>query len=272
MRSLLFVISLMVGFASHAGIFSSEPPKEFLALKVTSVTSHRQTITHGIQELVDVIKMDDTNQISWEKVSDSVWILKVKRKDKMTDVTTKLAWEFAKRENQTAVLKRMSADDQVLNSEFEIMNGFQTWATVIDAVQRKAGVSTVAKTSPKKMQKGANGEAKAVAKTQEPENLSKGLKGTYIQQYAEEANSFAFSIEELSLESVRLVATAPNTCNTVLKLKKGFALGQVYATAADIPDFKFEIFVDGGDVRFESRVGSKRSGPCCDLRKTYLRQ
>jgi hypothetical protein len=272
MKSLGFLILLMLGLSAHAGILSSEPPKEFLALKVTSVTSHRQTVTHSIQEFVDVLKMDDANQISWAKVSDSVWALKVKRMDKMTDVTTKMAWEFAKREKETAVLKRMSADDVVLNSEFEIMNGFQTWATVIDAVQKKAGVSTVAKTSPKKSPKANSGAAKAVIKIQEPEILSKGLKGSYVQQYAEDANSSAFSIEELSPESIRLVATAPVICSTVLNLKKGFADVQLYAKAANAPDFNFEIFVDGGDIRFESRVGSKCSGPCCDLRKTYLRQ
>ncbi|MDZ4661470.1 MAG: hypothetical protein SGJ18_07590 [Pseudomonadota bacterium] len=276
MKALLVTI-LIFGMNAYAGIFSSEPPKEFLALKVTSVTSYREHVTYAIQEFIDVLKMDDANQISWEKASDTVWALKVKRKDKMTDVTTKLAWEFAKREKGAAVLKRMSADDVVLNSEFEIMNGFQTWATVIDAVQKKAGKgeveagTKVAKASPKKSLKASSGAVKAVAKTPEPENLSKGMKGSYVQEYTEDANSSAFSIEETSPGSIRLVANAPISCEATLNLKRNFA-GQIYANAADNPGLYFEISNNNGEVKLLAQIRSSCKGPCCDLKKHYLRQ
>ncbi len=93
-------------------------------------------VAAGVQEFVDLLKLDDANKITWEKSSDTVWALKVKRKDSMTDVTTKLAWEFAK-VNGKAVLKRMSADDVVANSEYEIMNSFQSYAEIIAQVQAK---------------------------------------------------------------------------------------------------------------------------------------
>ena len=137
MRKFVLTICLMLGFTAHAGLFGSdEPPKDFATLKVTVITSSRQQVTFTIQEFVDLLKLDDANKITWDKSSDSVWALKVKRKDNMTDVTTKLAWEFAKT-NGKAVLKRMSADDVVANTEIEVMNSFQSYAEIIAQVQAK---------------------------------------------------------------------------------------------------------------------------------------
>lgn len=137
MKRLGFLILLMVSLTAHAGFFGSdEPSKDFTALKVTAVSSSRQQVVFSIQEFVDLLRLDDANKIIWEKSSDTVWALKVKRKDNMTDVTTKLAWEFAK-VNGKAVLKRISADDVVANSEYEIMNSFQSYAEIIAQVQAK---------------------------------------------------------------------------------------------------------------------------------------
>lgn len=137
MRKFALMICLMLGITAQAGLFGSDdPPKDFTALKVTAITSSRQQVTFTIQEFVDLLKLDDANKITWEKSSDTTWALKVKRKDNMTDVTTKLAWEFAK-SNGKAVLKRMSADDVVAISEVEVMNSFQSYAEIIAQVQAK---------------------------------------------------------------------------------------------------------------------------------------
>ncbi len=137
MKKFVLTICLMMGLNAHAGFFGpDEPSKDFTALKVTAISSSRQQVTFTIQEFVDLLKLDDANKISWEKMSDAVWALKVKRNDKMTDVTTKLGWEFAKKDGK-AVLKRMSADDIVANTDYEITNSFQSYAEIIAQVQAK---------------------------------------------------------------------------------------------------------------------------------------
>lgn len=137
MRRFVLTICLMMGLTANAGLFGpDEPSKDFTALKVTAISSSRQQVVFSIQEFVELLKVDDANKITWEKVSDTVWALKVKRKDKMTDVTTKLAWEFAKKDGK-AVIKRMSADSIVADTDYEITNSFQSYAEIIAQVQAK---------------------------------------------------------------------------------------------------------------------------------------
>lgn len=137
MRKFVLTICLMMGITAHAGLFGpDEPSKDFTALKVTAISSSRQQVTFAIQEFVDLLKLDDANKITWEKMSDTVWALKVKRKDKMTDVTTKLGWEFAK-SGVKAVLKRMSTDNIVADTDYEITNSFQSYAEIIAHMQAK---------------------------------------------------------------------------------------------------------------------------------------
>lgn len=136
MRTLIITLLLISGSA-HAGFFGGdEPPKDFTSLKVTMIDSYREQVTFSIQEFVGLLKLDDANKISWDKSSDTIWALKVTRKDKTTGVTAILGWTFAK-SGTKATITRTSADDIVATSEYEVMNSFQSYATIIGQVQAK---------------------------------------------------------------------------------------------------------------------------------------
>ena len=53
MKGLIFMFSLVLGLNANDGFFGSdEPPKDFLSLKVTAISSSRQEVTFSIQEFV----------------------------------------------------------------------------------------------------------------------------------------------------------------------------------------------------------------------------
>jgi hypothetical protein len=138
MSRVFLSLILFLGFTANAGLFSSgEPPKDFMALKVSAISSNRKEVTFTIDEFAKLLNdPSNGNTISWDKTSDTFWILKVKHKDKMTGQTSRLGWEFAK-EGAKAVVKRMSADDAVLSSDIEILNGMQPYASIIEQLHAK---------------------------------------------------------------------------------------------------------------------------------------
>lgn len=269
MKSIIVLI-MATASISLAGAFSTEPPPDLLASEVTANFGTNNTTSFGftVKQLTDSYK--EAAKVSWDKDGKN-WLYKIERADKATDKKVKISLVFEPYEKGKAFMARWVIDDESLTQQgisamlMRVRNDFISVGIIKDS----GGGDTPANKKTGSSKKPAT---KAAAKPHEPENLSKGLKGNYVQQYAEDANSSAFSIEETSADSIRLIATAPGTCGTTLSLKKGFAAGQIYAKSADNVDFKFEIFVNDGEVRFESRVGSKCSGPCCDLKKAYLRQ
>lgn len=269
MKSIILLI-MATASISFAGILSSEPTAEVLASDVTANFGTNNTTSFGftVKQLTDSYK--EGAKTSWDKDGKN-WIYKIERTDKATDKKVKISMAFEPYEKSKAFMTRWVIDDESLTQQgisamlMRVRNDFIAAGIIKDSGGADAPAN-------KKTGKAKKPENKVAAKSLEPENLSKGLKGSYVQQYADDANSTAFSIEETSADSIRLVATAPGTCSTTLNLKKGFAAGQLYAKAADNADLKFEVFANDGEVRLESRIGSKCNGACCDLKKTYFRQ
>lgn len=269
MKSIILLI-MAAASISFAGILSSEPTAEVLASDVTANFGTNNTTSFGftVKQLTDSYK--EGAKTSWDKDGKN-WIYKIERTDKATDKKVKISMAFEPYEKSKAFMTRWVIDDESLTQQgisamlMRVRNDFIAAGIIKDSGGADAPAN-------KKTGKAKKPENKVAAKSLEPENLSKGLKGSYVQQYADDANSTAFSIEETSADSIRLVATAPGTCSITLNLKKGFAAGQLYAKAGDNADLKFEVFANDGEVRLESRIGSKCNGACCDLKKTYFRQ
>ncbi|MEK6705320.1 MAG: hypothetical protein AABZ06_05985 [Bdellovibrionota bacterium] len=116
----LITALLMMGVCQngHAGIFSSEPPKEILNSTVFVMSHHGPTSRAvALHELVSLFKKGGA--VSWDKTGKDGWILRCAIKDDVTGKTGKMSWVFKKQDEKSVVLTRLNADGE----EFLPANG-----------------------------------------------------------------------------------------------------------------------------------------------------
>jgi hypothetical protein len=105
-RTSVFIAVILVGSLGFAGLFESQPPKEFMDLKVGWVQGAEGGTTCSVQQFADKgIKADAKK--TWEKNATNDWILKVSDHDKVNDTDIKLNFQIT-RVNGIALIQRVS--------------------------------------------------------------------------------------------------------------------------------------------------------------------
>lgn len=91
MKNIVFSLIVFISLESYAGLFSSEPPKDFLDLEVCGIHLG-QSCT--LKEFHDLALGADAKK-SWDKDGDK-WLLRIKTVDKATSTKNELVLSFEK--------------------------------------------------------------------------------------------------------------------------------------------------------------------------------
>jgi hypothetical protein len=102
---------------AYAGIFSSEPPKDFMEAKIETIKTDYKKSSVSVQ---DVVKFYETREAadvhtSWEKLNDQKWLFTAKIKDKVSGDVTLVKIAIAGDAKGGAIMERLNSNGFEMN-------------------------------------------------------------------------------------------------------------------------------------------------------------